>query len=83
MTGPLGPDRLDQLVALLAAVVANANRGKGRAAKPADFMPKWDQRQAAGTSGEQTGDDHLRMIRGLNRAMGGTQRGGDRDGDSR
>lgn len=82
MTGPLGPDRLDQLVALLASVIANVNRAKaGKAFKPADFMPKWDQRAPAG-AGEQTGEDHLRMIRGLNRAMGGKQ-GGDRDGDSR
>lgn len=44
VTGILGPERLDLLHSITAAAVANTARGKGqRAARPADFVPKWDQ----------------------------------------
>ena len=40
--GPLGPQRDDQLAALVCATVANAFRGKNdRAAKVSDFVPDW------------------------------------------
>ncbi|MEU8264912.1 DUF4035 domain-containing protein [Micromonospora sp. NPDC048999] len=72
VTGPLGPDRADIHAAIIASTIANANRGKGgRVAKPEDFIPRWDQRGAAAAAGEQTGEDHLRLIKSLNRAMGG------------
>jgi hypothetical protein len=52
--GPLGPSRADQLAALVAAVIANANRGKrGRTFKPADFMPRWGKRRRRQTPEEQ------------------------------
>ena len=59
--------------AIIASTIANANRGKrGRAYKPEDFLPNWDRRTAE-PAGEQTGEDHLRMIRALNKAMGGQE----------
>lgn len=81
VTGPLGPERADQHAAIIAATVANAMKGKkGRAFKPADFIPKWDQRQPAA----QSDTDHLRIVQGINRALGGqvATRGGDTDGDT-
>lgn len=65
-TGPLGPERADQLVAMLCAVVANANRGKGRKAKPKDFVPKWDQRE------EQSLEEQLAAVHAINTTLGGT-----------
>jgi hypothetical protein len=53
--GPLGPGRSDQLAALVAAVIANANRSKrGRTFKPADFMPRWGHRRRRQSPEEQT-----------------------------
>jgi len=70
VTGPLGPERADIQAAIIASTIANANQGKrGRRFKPEDFLPRWDQPAAA--SGDQTGEDHLRLIKSLNRAMGG------------
>lgn len=74
VAGPLGPERLDILAAIIAATIANANRTKkGKAFKPADFMPNWGQ--ATRAAQPQTEHDHLRLIRGLNRAFGGEERG--------
>lgn len=40
---PFGEHRADLRAGIIAAVVANSNMGKrGRPAKPADFMPKFD-----------------------------------------
>jgi hypothetical protein len=37
-------ERADMHAAIVASVIANANRGKGQKAfKPEDFMPRWDQ----------------------------------------
>lgn len=44
LTGPLGDRRGDLQAAIVAAVVANANRSKGRALTPNDFVPVWDKR---------------------------------------
>lgn len=42
MYGPLGPQRDDQLAALIAATVANAFRGKGdKPAKVSEYVPDW------------------------------------------
>ncbi|WP_017599196.1 phage tail assembly protein T [Nocardiopsis lucentensis] len=75
ITGPLGGQRDDQLVALLASVIANANRGKGgRKAKPTDFLPDWDHDR--GTSWEE----QLAAVRDANRALGGVEEIRDADG---
>jgi hypothetical protein len=68
VAGPLGPERADMQAAIIASTIANANRGKrGRAFKPEDFIPKWDQIRPQ----QQTEQDHLRLVQALNRAMGG------------
>lgn len=67
MTGPLGGQRDDQLTALLAAVIANANRAKGRKAKPKDFLPEWDPDKGT------TWEEQLDAIRDINRALGGAE----------
>lgn len=41
MYGPLGQQRDDQLTSLLAAVIANAFRDKGKA-EPKDYLPRWE-----------------------------------------
>lgn len=66
MAGPLGAERHDQLVAMLCAVIANANRGKGRKAKSKDFLPRWDQRE------EQSLQEQLAAVHAINTALGGT-----------
>jgi hypothetical protein len=76
VAGPLGAPRADLQAGIIAATVANANRGKGRAAIPADFIPEWDRKPA------QTWQEQLAAVKALNRAMGGAdttkeaQRGG-------
>jgi len=66
VSGPLGGERDDVLMAILAAVVANGNRGKGRKVKPKDLLPKWDQtKQAMGWQ------DMLAAVKTLNRSLGG------------
>jgi hypothetical protein len=42
--GPLGPERLDHLVAQLCAAVTNA-AGAKPARQPVQFLPKWDHEQ--------------------------------------
>ncbi|MDX3235649.1 hypothetical protein PV392_08110 [Streptomyces sp. ME03-5709C] len=66
ITGPLGGARDDLLMSILASVIANTNRGKGRKAKPADFLPKWDR------SRRMDWQEMLAAVRGINRQMGGT-----------
>ncbi|MDS1269690.1 DUF4035 domain-containing protein [Lipingzhangella sp. LS1_29] len=69
VTGPLGPERADLHAAIVASTVANANRGKrGRAAKPADFIPRWDRR-------EQSWQEQLATVQRINTALGGSQTG--------
>lgn len=43
LEGPLGPEREDWRVALIASTIANANRDpkKHRAYTPTDFIPEW------------------------------------------
>ncbi|WP_240799752.1 hypothetical protein [Streptomyces sp. A1277] len=78
ITGPLGPERMDVLLASLTATVANTARGKGQRAKgPEDFMPKWDQGAPA-----QGGDwqQMLTTVTSLNRRLRGHDaRGGGSD----
>lgn len=43
MTGPLGPERLDLLFAMLMMTIVNINSPKGKAPKKLeDFIPRWD-----------------------------------------
>lgn len=66
MAGPLGPARADLQAAIVAATVANANRGKrGRRAVPADFIPTWDRKPA------MSWEQQLATVKTLNRAWGG------------
>lgn len=66
VAGPLGPERIDQLVAMLASVVANANRAKGRKARPKDYLPQWDRRR------EQSWQEQLAAVKQINKALHGT-----------
>jgi hypothetical protein len=75
VTGPLGPERLDYLFAMLQALTANVNRSKGqRPFKLDEFMPKWGRARQAGP---MTPEDMLRAVKRANKAMGGEVRGGD------
>ncbi|MGW4986312.1 phage tail assembly protein T [Streptomyces mirabilis] len=68
VSGPLGPERLDSLIAMLTATVANTARGKGsRAATPKDFMPKWDR------DARQDWREMLAAVKAYNRQIGGTE----------
>ncbi|MGW2580840.1 phage tail assembly protein T [Streptomyces virginiae] len=66
ITGPIGPARDDILMAILAATVSNANRGKGRKARVLDFLPKWDR-----TKKRMAWQDMLTAVKSINRTMGG------------
>ena len=66
VTGPLGPQRLDQLVGMLAAVVANTARDPKKRAQPfeaGDFMPWADVDRP-----EQTMEEQMEMFRQLAKA---------------
>lgn len=67
ITGPLGPERSDIHAGIIAATIANSNRGKGsKKAKPADFIPKWDKPK-------QDTAQQLTAIQQINAAFGGTR----------
>lgn len=70
VAGPLGPERGDVQAAIIAATVANAFRGKGKPATPADFMPEWDRQPT------QTVEEMVSIAYALNAAFGGTVVGG-------
>lgn len=67
VTGPLGAERADMLHGILTAVLANTARGKkGRRARPADFIPKWD------TVKRRMGwEQMLTAVRSINSSLGG------------
>lgn len=76
ITGPLGPERGDVLHGIQTAVIANAAGGKGRKAKPKDFIPAWDQKKSS------KWQDMLATARALTSRLGGTDttmRGGGDD----
>lgn len=52
-------------MAVLASVVANANRAKGKKAVPKDFMPEWDRGE------RQSWQSMLAAVKQFNRALGG------------
>ena len=60
---PFGEERADLRAAIVAMTVANVNRGKGRAAKVEDFMPKFDR--------EPDGDQMKFTAERLNAMFGG------------
>lgn len=64
VAGPLGPERGDQLVAMLASVVANANRAKGRKVRPKDYLPQWDRKA-------QSWQEQLAAVKQINTALHG------------
>lgn len=68
ITGTIGQARDDLLMAILAATVSNANRGKGRKAKITDFLPKWDR---AGGRPRMDWTEMLAAVKTMNRRMGG------------
>jgi len=77
VAGPLGGERDDLLNAMLAAVIASSASGKS--ADPKKFMPPWHRQ-------EQTWQEQLAIVQGLNRELGGEdRRGHDRvpDGEAR
>lgn len=69
VAGPLGPERGDMLHGILAATVANANRGKGKKAEPKDFIPTWDQGARKQPVDWQ---QMLTQVQAMNRRLGGT-----------
>ena len=72
--GRLGPGRADIHAGIIAATVANANRAKGRAARPQDFIPRWDRRRV------QSVEEQVKVAYRLNAMFGGTVRRGISDG---
>lgn len=68
ITGPLGGARGDVQAALVASVIASANRGKNqRAPKLSDFMPRWDQ----GVRTKKTPEELFRLAVQANVSLGG------------
>ncbi len=63
---PFGEERADLRIAILDSLIANANRDpkKGKALKPADFMPAFDQP-------EQEMQDQMQIVELLNVTFGG------------
>lgn len=65
--GTLGPLRADRQAALVAMVIANANRGPNQKAfSIEDFLLTWDPQP-------QELDDQIRIARDLNRLYGGQE----------
>ncbi|WP_340382334.1 DUF4035 domain-containing protein [Streptomyces sp. SS7] len=70
ITGPLGRRRGDIQAATIAATIANANRGKGgRRFTVSDFLVPYGVEK-------KSPEQMLAAIRGINRSMGGEERGG-------
>lgn len=70
ITGPLGRRRQDIQAATIAATVANANRGKkGKKFKMEDFLIPY------GEEARKSPEQMLQIIKGLNKSMGGEERG--------
>lgn len=66
--GPVGPERGDLQAAIVACVIANANRGKStKTFKPADFMPKF----RGDTPGARTPDEMRSKLMALTKHFGG------------
>jgi hypothetical protein len=75
VAGPVGPERLDHLMAMLQATIANVNRGKSqRPYRPDQFMPEWGV-AAPKNAAPMSGEELLEQVKKINRKMGGTQGG--------
>lgn len=66
---PFGNERGDLQSAVIATVIANAWRGKGRAYKVKDFMPEFDKEQK-----KQTHDDMWNVVKMFAKAHNKVQR---------
>lgn len=72
MTGPIGQERDDILIATLCSVIANGNRSKRQKPfQPKQFMPKWDANALPEQRVAMTGEEMLRAVRRANKALGG------------
>lgn len=72
IAGPLGAERADVRTGIIAATIANVNRGKrGRAFKPKDFIIEWDRPAA------RTPQAMRNMLLSLTRRFGGKVIDGD------
>lgn len=68
LTGPLGGTRGDVQAALIASVIAAANRGKGqKAPKISDFMPCWDKHAV-----RKSPEELFKIAQAANAGLGGT-----------
>lgn len=61
---PFGEERADLRAAIIASTIANVHRGKGRALKAKDFMPKFERE-------EKSWQHQLQIVEALNTAFGG------------
>ncbi|MGW1309592.1 phage tail assembly protein T [Streptomyces californicus] len=68
LTGPLGGHRGDIQMAILAAVIANSQRTKGRMLTPADFLPSWEGKR------KLTPEELFAKAMAANTALGGRVR---------
>jgi hypothetical protein len=67
---PFGEGRADLRMGILAATVANSQRGKDQQPfKPEQFMPQFEEQERDGSSWEQM----LERVRMINAALGGTE----------
>lgn len=70
--GPQGPERTDQLVGLLASVLANVHRDTKRRPKPYtadDFTPQWGRHKAPTRrqSAQRIGEQMMMFAKAFNR----------------
>jgi hypothetical protein len=66
ISGPLGGARADIQAAIVAATIANVQRGKGqRTLAPIDFVPVWDKRK-------KTPEELWAAAMAANSALGGS-----------
>lgn len=73
---PIGPERVDYSLAMVASVIANVNRPKGKSPyKVEAFKPRYGPRQ------EQTPDELLAKAERINKMFGGLDHRR-RDGDA-
>lgn len=67
LTGPFGGARSDIQAGIVAATIANVNRGKrGKVFKAADFIPRWSRVKISDPTAMRN------MLIGITRALGGT-----------
>lgn len=62
---PFGEERSDLRAGIVASTVANANRTKGKAYKPQDFMPKFERR------GPRSWQEMMATVERMNALFGG------------